>query len=62
MKNSNLERWATAALVIGSIISTYLFFLVHAGEKQHKVIDEQQRQLDHNLTLLLMSLLLLSGL
>jgi tryptophan-rich sensory protein len=50
MKNSNLERWATAAFVIGSIISTYFFSGPRRRGSSTKLFDEQQRQLDQNLT------------
>ncbi|CCH51442.1 hypothetical protein BN8_00366 [Fibrisoma limi BUZ 3] len=50
MKNNQLERYATAAFVIGSIIGTYFFSRPRRGAFRTEIADEQQRELDLNLT------------
>ncbi|RIV18739.1 tryptophan-rich sensory protein [Fibrisoma montanum] len=50
MKNNQLERYATAAFVIGSIIGTFFFSRPKRGAFRTDIADEQQRELDLNLT------------
>lgn len=50
MKNNQVERFGVAALVIGSILGTYFFSRPRRSTFQTILADEQQEELDRNLT------------
>ncbi|MFD2574118.1 tryptophan-rich sensory protein [Spirosoma soli] len=50
MKNNQVERYGIAALVIGSILGTFFFSRPRKGAFRTTLADEQQEELDRNLT------------